>query len=432
MRTGSRHPVSRVLSTLAVPAPRSLFLVLLWVNSLPVIASTSTAPTLPLLAREFAERDDVDRLIPLIITLGPLAVALSGALVGLVIDRFGRRPVLVTGAILYGVAGAAPVLMDDLALVVATRAGVGVAVCCLMTAATTVISDSYQGTDRARILALQAGIVGFVAMIFIVASGFLAEWGWRPPFLVFLVGLPLVPLILTIVPVSRPREVAMLEVALDAPPLEGAAQGGGVERPLRSPMLPLRFLVPVLYVSMLALQATNFLAIVQLPFLLEGRFGAGPSAVGSIVALATLAYAIGALWSVRLAVRYEPRVVVVVASSAIGLANLGMAVGGLPVVTLANLLGGIGFGLIVPNLIAWLAAVAPVRFRGRLFGGIMASLFLGQFLSAPLWAPVVASRGSAGALAAAGVAWLAVGFFLRLRVRLVPVEGAEPTMEAPT
>jgi MFS family permease len=418
----SRDDVSDGEAASPVTRARALFLVLLWVNALPVIASTSTAPTLPILARVFSDQAGVDRLIPLVITLGPLAVALSGPLVGFFLDRFGRRVVLVFGAVLFSFGGAAPVVLNDLRAVVGSRIFVGIAVSCLMTGAATVISDQYSGSARGRVLAYQAAIVGTVATLFILLSGFLAQIGWRAPFFVFLIALPLIPVLLAIVPESKPDGPGSSQPS-DDPELMDTSMPASEPRDLRQPRLRLGLLVPALYFGMLGLQAANFLAIVQLPFLLEQRFAAGPALVGSVIALATLAYATGALLSVGLAVRLEPRLALAVALVAIGVGYLGMASGGLAVLMVSNALSGIGFGLIVPNFIAWLAAVAPVLVRGRLLGGLVASLFLGQFISSALWAPVVAAVGSGGALALAGA--IAIGIALVLILWTASRCGAE-------
>jgi len=394
---------------------RTLFLTLLGINALPVIASTAAAPSLPSMSRAFADVPGIDGLIPLVLTLGPLGVALSGPFVGLAIDRLGRRPVLIAGSFAYAVVGVIPALTTDLRAILVARFLLGVTVCCLMAGAVTVISDQFEGTTRARVLSVQAGIVGVIAMVVIFGSGLLAQTNWRLSFLVHLVALPIVPLIVRLIPerppVSAANPTGSVGAAVPASVVTGAAPASS-QAPLRLPQLSLRTLVPVLFGAMLLLQTANFLAILQVPYVLEVRFGSGPAIAGVAVAVATLAYAVGALFSVSLAQRFVPLAAAACALSVIGAAYLGIARGGLPLVLLANFLGGLGFGLIVPNLLAWLAAVAPPLSRGRLFGGLTGSLFLGQFLSPIIWRPLVDRVGGAEAIWVCGILCLVLSALL--------------------
>lgn len=390
-----------------------LFLTLLGINSLPVIASTAAAPALPSMSRAFGDVPNVDGLVPLVLTLGPLGVALSGPLVGSAIDRIGRRPVLTFGTIAYVVVGVAPAIIQDLRAILVTRFLLGVTVCCLMAGAVTVISDQFEGTARARILSAQAGIVGIVAMIAIFSAGMMAQANWRMAFLIHLVALPIFPLVARCIPEgSALEDKARLQKTPskggDAQVLEGESVIAQ-QAPLKIPKLRLVILVPVLYLAMLLLQAANFLAIIQVPYVLEVRFGAGPALAGAAVAVATVAYAVGALASVSLSQRLVPLRVSACALAIIGFAYLAIAEGGLLFVMLAKFASGFGFGLVVPNIIAWLAAVAPSSRRGRLFGGLTGSLFLGQFLSPIIWRPFVHSFGASAAILVCGLICLLVG-----------------------
>lgn len=425
---GDADVPSRPLSRLLPPGlPARLTATLLLANLLPAIASTGVAPTLPILSEVFRATPDVDRLIPLVLTLSPLAIALSGPLVGYSIDRWGRRQVLVLGALLYAVAGSSAALAPDLRALLSGRLLLGVAVCCILTAANTVVGDLLDGSERARFLALQAGIVGVGASVLIVVSGLLAAMDWRLPFLLSLLALPLVPAVLRTVPRTRPgrpRSLTLAErptvptlpsaiTAVTASGSPGYLPGAARDRTVRGPAGRLGIVVTTIYIGMLLLQATYYLVAVQLPFLLRERFGAGPGAAGGAVALLMLAYAVGAVGSVRVSRLLPAAGTTAVSLLAVAAGYLWIGTGRHVSVVVATVIAGIGFGVLNPNLLAWLAAVAPAAVRGRLFGGLNASLFLGQFVSPFLWRPAIEVLGRGGALVLAGavaaVAALVIG-----------------------
>ena len=76
------------------------------------------------------------------------------------------------------------------------------------------------------------------------------------------------------------------------------------------------------------------------------------------------------------------------------------------------LVAGLGMWAIMPNLSLWLMASTPPTVRGRLVGGMTASVFLGQFLSPLLVQPIAGPFGLATAyVAMAGaLSLVAAGF----------------------
>ncbi len=423
--------------------PLLLFLSLLGANLLPAIAATVAAPALPSIARAFAGVGDIDRLVPLVLTLPPLAVAISGPFIGLLVDRVGSRPVLLVAAVVYALAGASALLVPSLEPLLVGRFVLGLAVCALVTGATTLIGQLLDGPARARMLARQSGVVAVIATGFIALSGVLADVSWRAPFALYLLALPIGLIFVRSIPAGvsptpelppggRPS-VPTLPTAIAAVTSSGApGYLPGARRDLRVPTGSLLSLVATMFMAMAVLQSLYYLVALNIPFSMEARFDASATVIGIVVALLMLAFAIGALSSVRLSQLLEPRASVSVAAALVGLGHLLMS-GLMPGAAMigavfpAALMAGIGYGLIAPNLIAWLAAVAPPQLRGRLFGGMTGSLFLGQFLSPYLWGPATSTFGREGAIAVSGVFALVVCILLAATVVVRPQRnGAHP------
>jgi MFS family permease len=76
---------------------------------------------------------------------------------------------------------------------------------------------------------------------------------------------------------------------------------------------------------------------------------------------------------------------------------------------LGLVLSGLGFGLNIPNAANWLIESIDARVRGRAFGWLTFAMYLGQFLSIFIYAPLVGALGSRGAFLAVAGAASAVG-----------------------
>jgi MFS family permease len=87
---------------------------LLAVSSLTVMAGATISPSLPAIQAHFADVPAVDVLVRLVLTLPALFIALGAPLAGVLVDRWGRKPLLVVCVLLYAAAGASGVYLDAL------------------------------------------------------------------------------------------------------------------------------------------------------------------------------------------------------------------------------------------------------------------------------------------------------------------------------
>ena len=401
----------------ASPPPRvATAATLLAASTLTVMAPTIVAPALPSIARAFADTPSVEVLAPLVLTLPALVIACTASAVGALVDRSGRRPVLLTGIVLYGLAGGTGLVVGSLPALLAGRVGLGLAVAMVLTAVTTLIADLYGGVERGRMLSRQAAVMGVSGTVFTVASGFLAATSWRLSFLLYPLAWLLLPVVLRVVPepvrpARRGAGAASTRSAAVPGPGTVTTPGWDDHQPPGPPPLMGRAATVVVTVSialLLGVQVLFYLLPVQLPFVLEEVFVLGPARTGLLVAIPPLAYAGASLLATRFATDRRRASVVAAAAAVTGTGYLAIGTATtLWAVALGLLVGGAGLGLIVPNLVAWVAHAAPPHLRGRLVGLMTSALFLGQFLSPLLWSPVVGSLGRQGALSVAAVVLLA-------------------------
>ncbi len=89
--------------------PESLVLkiTLLLTSMLMVMVTTAVAPALPAIQAHLAEVSRAALWVRLLLTLPALFIAATAPVAGYIIDRIGRRPVLVRSTLLFGISGVA-------------------------------------------------------------------------------------------------------------------------------------------------------------------------------------------------------------------------------------------------------------------------------------------------------------------------------------
>lgn len=358
---------------------------LLLASSLTVMAGAILAPALPGLKTAFAHEAGVELLARLVLTMPALAVALGAALMGWMVDRVGRRKVLLVGLVVYGAGGASGLFLDGLYAILAGRFVLGLGVAAVMTAATTLIADLTTGPARGRFMGLQAAFMGLGGLVFLALGGFLSDLDWRWPFAIYLSAFLLVPASLLSLPPGKPE----------------AAGRGQVGR------------IPTAVWGLYALGLVGMLLFymvpVQLPFLLSQRLQASGIGVGLALGVMTVIASTVSFFFSRLQRRFgSPAVLVATfAMMAPGLALVAWS-SSWPGVLAGQAVFGVGVGLLLPNLNLWASELAPEAARGRVLGGLTTFIFLGQFLSPVVASPALSAGVSLGQLfyLCAGVAIL--------------------------
>lgn len=131
--------------------------------------------------QESADVDARTTLVKLVITLPALFIVIGSPIAGLIVDRFGRKPLLLLSTVLYGLAGSSGLYLGRLPAILAGRAFLGLAVIGVMVSATILIADYYSSPARAAFMGLQARFMGLGGVLFLTLGGALAQQSWRYP-----------------------------------------------------------------------------------------------------------------------------------------------------------------------------------------------------------------------------------------------------------
>ncbi|MET0910514.1 MAG: DHA2 family efflux MFS transporter permease subunit [Ilumatobacteraceae bacterium] len=109
-------------------------------------------------------------------------------------DRFGRKGALQLGLVVFGLGSLFGALSDSSGQVIAARAIMGVGAAFVMPSTLSILTNVFPTRERARAIALWAGISGSGAALGPIASGLLLEHFWWGS--VFLVNIPIIVLAL--------------------------------------------------------------------------------------------------------------------------------------------------------------------------------------------------------------------------------------------
>jgi MFS family permease len=376
--------------------------ILLVGSTLPILGAILIAPVLPQLQAAFSGTPGVEVLAPVALSIPSLAVGLLAIVAGRIVDRVGRIRLLVGALPLYVLAGTAPLWLDSLPAIVASRALIGIAEAAIMTCCVTLIGDYWSGHRRERYLSLQVVVTSGSAVLFLLVGGALGAIGWRTPFWAYFAGLLFLPLALRFLwQPARPRPAA-------------ADTGGGVRG------IAWRTLAPLLALTFLG--AIVFYALqVELSFVLDG-LGVGTAGIGVAAALANLAVMVAAGAFSRVGHARAAEAIaggfLLGGAGLVVIATAGSAVG----VTAGAVVAGLGGGLLLASLLVATTSRLPYAQRGQGTGAWTSAFFLGQFVCPVLVAGLGAAIGGLGAaLVAVGVAGHVVGLVVvLLRRRVVP------------
>lgn len=387
------------------PAGRAQALVLLFSSCLAVLGAVLLAPVLPRIEDAFAGTPGVEALTPIVLTAPALVIGLTAMVAGRIVDRVGRKRLLVSALVVYAFVGTAPVWLPSLELIVASRVLLGLTEAAIMTCCTTLLADYFHGATRERYFGLQVVFTTVAATIFFGLGGALGAADWRTPFWLYVVSLPLALL-------------AARYVWQPAPQARSAA---------KLPPLPWRRIAAPVGVTLLG-GLVFYVLIVELSFKLDDIGVESTATIGAASAIASLGTAVGGFMFGRLA-KSGPVLTVPLAFglSGIGLVGMGLA-SSLPLVIVFAVVTGFGNGLILPSLLTW--ALSPLSFeqRGRGTGVWTSAFFIGQFVCPLL---VLALTGAFDSLGTAILVLGVVSVAAAVAVRAIrPVAAEEPALAA--
>ncbi|HWI10067.1 MAG TPA: MFS transporter [Burkholderiaceae bacterium] len=356
--------------------------------SLISLVPMAVAPALPAMAQRFAQGGDGALFAQMVMAVPALMIIVAASLSGFLAERLGRRTVLLSGLLLYALAGLACLIVPDAGTLIAARLVLGFAAGAVMTSSLSLVADFPEGASRDRVLGFASAGAAVMAVFALTLGGLLVEaFGWRGPFALYALALPVF--------------VVALRAVKSVPRAPNDAENS------RRRVLPM--LWPV-YVLALVLTIGLFMPGVQGPFLLQAEGVTNAATQGMILASYSLTAAVVAACYGRIAGLLGMRWQIAAAALGLGLGGIAMALlhGGALTLALGCIITGAGAGLVEPVTVSLVLQRAPAALQTRAIGLLLSAVFLGQFLNPLVVDPLRSGLGIHGAFIVVGVAFLAL------------------------
>ena len=367
--------------------PRSVKFSLLLLATMGVMSGIAIVAALPLISHHFEGIPHIEFLSKLLLTIPSLVIAVVAPFAGIIVDRFGRLRPLFTGVVLFIIGGSSGFYLQDFYAILAGRALLGFSVALIMTSSTALIGDYFDERGRHRFMSIQGMAVGLGGIVFIISGGYLAQLGWDYPFIIYVLPVLFLPLLLKAL--YEPDRLHTHTETVEGVTLK---------------------LLPV-YLAGFFSMLLFYMLPTQMPYLVINELHGTPSSIGYFVSFALLVNAMTARQYARIRARFGYAQIFVFIYLFFGTGLLIMSQVTAPnQLFFASAFMGVGFGLVMVNMNAWLLSLVPPHRRGRAVGMLTMSFFLGQFFSPILFQPIVQYADIQGLfLMIAGVSFVTAG-----------------------
>jgi MFS family permease len=329
------------------------FQILVLVNLLAPLGIPLVSPVLSSLTGPFGVSEAAVGLLISAYTAPPVLLI---PVVGVLADRFGRKPMMLAGVLLFGIGGTGIAFTTDFRVALALRLLQGVGFAGLTPMVITSIGDLYTGTREATAQGIRFMTSGIYQAVFPLVSGVVVVLAWQYPFYIYAISFPVALAVFVWFREPMPEESTEDDADGDDRALRDLLHLA--TRPKVAAIVLARALPMIIWVGFLTY---NSILIVRL-------MGGTPGEAGLLVTVESVALAVGASQAGRIMDAFDSRALPLVGG------NVALA-GGLVAIVLTPSLAvavagafalGFGFGVALSLYRSLVTAAAPSRLRGGL------------------------------------------------------------------
>ncbi len=336
-----------------------------------LMGAAAVAPALGPISEHFA--DAGAQMVSLIITLPALSVAITGFAVGYLADRYGKVKVFFAALAIFTIAGVSGYFLGSLEAILVGRFILGVGITGISLTTTALIGEYWCGADRAKVIGYQSAAIGIGTLVLETLGGVLADISWNAPFLIYLIGVPII--ILGLFSIREPKND---HHQMDAIPESGQKHTKGII---------LCYLVVFTEMFLMFSLPTNFSYFMT-------EIGQDLTMCGLLLGFMGICQAIFSMVYARSTNKLSE-------ISAYAIAFLMMG-GGLAILNIESMIAiwismvlvGFSLGLLMPTVISQLSMYSTPKTSGKVMGGYSVALNLSTFFSGVIITAVYGILGS--------------------------------------
>ena len=274
--------------------------------------------------------------VAMISTLPNLTLVIGTLVVGAVVGkRFSFKTMAILGSVIYLIGGVAPYFIDDLYVILGCRLLFGFGLGLIYPLSNALINGLYEGDKRATYLGYGTFMLNLGGIALQTLGGILADIDWQLVFLAHAVSL-----------------LALVCAFLlpEPPKKEAAAKTGGIWL-----TAPVAVIGVVFFVYMLM----AYPAMLNISVIFSDRLGSGAAVASTALSLYTALAAVSGFFFGMIFKKLKRWCLFL----GFAIATIGMVMVQVGNVYIVLTLGvgfiGLGFGIIMPALLAWCAKIAP-------------------------------------------------------------------------
>ena len=371
--------------------PGKITLLTILLSSMVILmGAAAVAPALQPIKQHFGESEFM---VSLIVSLPSLSVAITGFGVGYLADRLGKVKVFFLAMAIFTITGTASFFLENFPLILVCRFILGIGIAGISLTITALIGEYYAGMQRAKVIGYQAAAIGVGTLVLETLGGSLADVGWNYPFLIYLIGLPII--VFGLISIRDPSRIER-DPSQSRPLQDTPADNGGRRK--------IVFCYAMVFLEMFLM----FTVPMNFSYYIS-EMGQPYVMMGILLGLMGVAQAVFSILYTRRATKLSDRMAFTCAFLMMGAGLVILYVPFLPLTFVSMVVIGCSLGLLMPTVIARLSMLSTVSTSGKVMGGYSVFLNLSNFITTLVFTPVLAVMGSyCNSFLAMGILGLAV------------------------
>ncbi len=381
---------------------RNILLIIFCVSLFAVMGLTSVNPAFPKMSEELGIKGSE---IGLIISVFTLPGIILTFIFGILSDRHGRKIILSSSLVLYGITGFFCSLTNNFHILLLLRFLEGIGASSLGAMNVILIADFFMKDEQSKILGYNNSVLNIGTAVFPVLGGFLAGYSWKYIFYLPLAAVPVGIWIWYALPeAGAGKKINLKKYFTDA---------------YRTTVK--NNLIPVLIISLFTFIILFSAYLTYLPFLLKRKFDSSPFEIGLCLSIVTVTMAVISIFYGKISQKFSVKSIFIFVFAAYAVSLVMMPfVPGWQVLLIPAVLFGAAHGINLPNIQNYIIRRVSPENRGGIISLNRSVSQLGQSLGPVLGGIVFAMSAVSGVywvFYAAAINAILILFFLLIFIK---------------